>query len=152
MKPVFRLWLDQGGKAFGDGPYELLKRVEATGSLHKAAAQMGMAYSKAWKLTRLIEQRLGFMVLEREVGGRFGGGSRITTRAKMLISCYGVFREEAQEALNRIFQKRFHSFIEPEPARELPIPYGKKATSRQIQWRRVQGKFLETVKDERVRK
>jgi molybdate transport system regulatory protein len=115
MKAVLKLWLDQDGKAFGDGPYELLKRIEATGSLHKAAAQMEMAYSKAWKMTRMIEQRLGFMVLEREVGGRLGGGSRITPRAEELMSCYTVFREEAQEAVNRIFQKRFRSFKEPGP-------------------------------------
>ena len=109
MKATLKLWLDQGGKAFGDGPYELLKRVEATGSLHKAAAQMEMAYSKAWKLLRMIEQRLGFKILEREVGGRSGGGSRITPRGKELMSCYAVFREEAQEAVNRIFKKRFRS-------------------------------------------
>ena len=68
MKVVLKLRIDHGGKAFGDGPFELLKEIEATGSLHKAAAQMEMAYSKAWKLLRMIEQRLGFMLLEREVG------------------------------------------------------------------------------------
>ena len=110
MKAALKLWLDQDGKAFGDGPYELLKRIEATGSLHKAAAQMKMAYSKAWKMTRTIEQKLGFPVLERQVGGRFGGGSRITPQAKGLMSRYAAFRKEAQEAVNRIFQKRFRSF------------------------------------------
>jgi molybdate transport system regulatory protein len=115
MKAAFKFWLDQRGKAFGDGPCELLKRVEMTGSLHKAAAQMGMAYSKAWKLVRMIEQRLGFRLLEREVGGRLGGGSRITPPAKELMSCYAAFREEAQEAVNRIFHKRFRSFREHGP-------------------------------------
>jgi molybdate transport system regulatory protein len=110
MKATLKLWLDQGGKAFGDGPYDLLRGIEATGSLHKAAAQMEMSYSKAWKLLRMIEQRLGFMLLEREVGGRSGGGSRITPRAKELMSCYAGFREEAHKAVNRIFQKRFRSF------------------------------------------
>ncbi len=110
MKAVLKLWLDQDGKAFGDGPYELLKKVETTGSLHKAAAQMGMAYSKAWKLIRMIEQRLGFRILEREVGGRSGGGSRITPRGKDLMSCYAKLHKEAQEAVNRIFERRFRSF------------------------------------------
>ncbi len=118
MKASLKIWLDQDGKAFGDGPYELLKKVEETGSLHKAAAQMEMAYSKAWKMTRMVEQRLGFTVLEREVGGRLGGGSRITPRAKELMSCYAVFREEVQEAVNRIFQKRFRPFKHPMPDRE----------------------------------
>ena len=110
MKATLKLWLDQDGKACGDGPYELLRGIEATGSLHKAAAQMEMSYSKAWKLLRMIEQRLRFQLLEREVGGRLGGGSRITSRAKELMSCYALFREEAHEAVNRIFQKRFRSF------------------------------------------
>ena len=118
MKATLKLWLDQDGKAFGDGPYELLKGIETTGSLHKAAAQMEMSYSKAWKLLRMIEQRLRFQLLEREVGGRLGGGSRITPRAKELMSCYAVFREEAQEAVNRIFQKRFRPFKYPGPASE----------------------------------
>ena len=118
MKAVFKLWLDQEGKAFGDGPFELLKRIEATGSLHKAAAQMEMAYSKAWKLLRMIEQRLGFRVLEREVGGHSGGGSRITPRAKELMSSFLIFREEVQEAVNRIFQNRFRSFKEARPIGE----------------------------------
>ena len=110
MKVVLKIWIDQEGKAFGDGPYELLRRVEKTGSLHKAAAQMEMAYSKAWKLSRTIEQRLGFPILEREVGGRLGGGSRVTLRGKELMSCYAKFREEAQEAVKRIYHKRFRSF------------------------------------------
>jgi len=116
MKATLKLWLDQDGKAFGDGPYELLKGIETTGSLHKAAAQMEMSYSKAWKLLRMIEQRLRFQLLEREVGGRLGGGSRITPRAKELMSCYAVFREEAQEAVNRIFQERFRAFKAPSQA------------------------------------
>ncbi len=126
MKAVCRLWLDRNGKTFGDGPYELLKRIEATGSLHKAAAQMEMAYSKAWKMIRTIEQRLGFPVLERQVGGRLGGGSRITPRAKELMSFYAVFRKEAQEAVKRIFQKRLHSFRNLGPTRGPSGPYSKK--------------------------
>jgi len=55
MKAVLKIWLDQDGKAFGDGPYDLLKRMEATGFLQKATKQMEMANSQAWKLTRMIE-------------------------------------------------------------------------------------------------
>jgi molybdate transport system regulatory protein len=130
MKVMLKIWIDQEGKAFGDGPYELLRRVGKTGSLHKAAAQMEMAYSKAWKLLRMIEQRLGFMILEREVGGRSGGGSRITPQGKKLMSCYAKFREEAQEAVIEIFQKQFRSFEKPGPREERSRLYNKRAKSR----------------------
>jgi molybdate transport system regulatory protein len=109
MKVACKIWIDQNGKAFGDGPYELLKGVEKTASLHKVADQMGMAYSKAWKLIRTMEQRLGFVLLDRKVGGRSGGGSRITPQAKELMLSYGKFRGEAEEVIERIFQKHFSS-------------------------------------------
>ncbi len=31
MKIAYKVWLDNNGKAFGDGPYELLRRVEKNG-------------------------------------------------------------------------------------------------------------------------
>jgi molybdate transport system regulatory protein len=117
MKVACKIWIDQNGKAFGDGPYELLKGVQKTASLHKVADQMGMAYSKAWKLIRTMEQRLGFVLLDRKVGGRSGGGSRITPRAKELMLCYGRFREESEEAIKRIFQKHFSSLTKSHPKR-----------------------------------
>jgi molybdate transport system regulatory protein len=113
MKVACKIWIDQNGKAFGDGPYELLKGVEKTASLHKVADRMGMAYSKAWKLIRTMEQRLGFALLDRKVGGRSGGGSQITPRARELMLSYGKFRGEAEEAIERIFQKHFSSLNDP---------------------------------------
>jgi molybdate transport system regulatory protein len=107
MKAVLKLWLDQKGKAFGDGPFELLKEIEATGSLHRAAARMKMAYSKAWKLIRIIERRLGFPLLDRRVGGQSGGGSQITPQAKELMLCYDRFQKEARVAIERIYKKHF---------------------------------------------
>ena len=109
MKIVFKVWLDQDGKAFGDGPCELLRRVEETNSLHKAANQMGMAYSKAWGLIRVLEKRLGFPLLERKVGGLSGGGSNVTLKAKELMSNYERFRKEAELCVEKCFQEHFGS-------------------------------------------
>ena len=109
MKVVCKIWLDHHGKAFGEGPFELLKRVEKTNSLHEAAHQMGMSYSKAWKLIQLMEKRLGFLLLDKKVGGRSGGGSQITPGAKDLMKRYGRFERDAKEAVERIYQRHFGS-------------------------------------------
>ncbi len=69
LKVAYKVWLYHGGKAFGDGPYELLRRVDKTKSLHRAASQMGMSYSKAWKLIQTMEERLGFVLLQKKIGG-----------------------------------------------------------------------------------
>ena len=107
MKVIYKVWLDNNGKAFGEGPYELLKRVEQTQSLHEAANQMGMAYSKAWTILRTMEQRLGFSLLDRKVGGRSGGGSQITARAKNLMKHYEGFRKDVEKAMRKSFRRHF---------------------------------------------
>ena len=48
-----RLYFEE--KAFGPGMVMLLREVERTGSLQKAAKNMNMAYSKAWHLIRSAE-------------------------------------------------------------------------------------------------
>lgn len=107
MKLAYKIWLDSDGKAFGDGPYELLCLVEKTGSLHQAAKQMGMSYRKAWLLIQAMEKRLGFVILDRQVGGLSGGGSKITAPAQEFMKQYDIFRIEARHALEEIYGKYF---------------------------------------------
>ena len=107
MKLAYKIWLDQNGKAFGDGPFGLLKGVEETASLHQAATRMGMSYSKAWRLIGTVEKRLGFLLLERTVGGLSGGGSRITPMAKDFMLKYERFREEVERSLSKAFRRHF---------------------------------------------
>ena len=109
MKIAYKVWLDNNGKAFGEGPYQLLKRIETTGSLHQAAIEMKMSYRKAWTTLKDIETRLGFPLLERKVGGVAGGGSQITEQGHNLIQYYEEFRNEVKETLEMIFQKHFNS-------------------------------------------
>jgi len=103
----YKVWLDNDGKAFGDGPYELLKRVDETHSLHRAAKEMGMAYSKAWRLIQTLEERLGFALLEKKTGGLFGGGSQVTPKGKVLMNHYKGFRKDAEKGLEKIYRKHF---------------------------------------------
>ena len=49
-----RLYFEE--KAFGPGMVMLLREVERTGSLQKAAKAMNMAYSKAWKMLKGAEK------------------------------------------------------------------------------------------------
>jgi len=109
MKVAYKVWLDNNGKAFGDGPYKILKKVQKTNSLHKAANQMGMSYSKAWRLICNLEERLGFVLLERRAGGQSGGGSQVTPMAKDLMKHYEQFQKDVKIALEKIYKKHFGS-------------------------------------------
>jgi molybdate transport system regulatory protein len=118
MKIGYRVWLDHNGKAFGKGPNELLKLVDATRSLRQAAARMGMSYSKAWKVIRAVEDRFGFPLLERTVGGRAGGGSKLTSRAEELLSRYDELEKDVQQAMEKIYRCRFGTWWEKETKKQ----------------------------------
>jgi molybdate transport system regulatory protein len=107
MRVIYKVWLDSNGKAFGEGPYELLKRVGQTRSLRQAANQMGMSYSKAWSLIGTAEKRLGFPLIERKVGGHSGGGSHVTPEARDLMNHFEGFRKDVDAAIRKIYQRHF---------------------------------------------
>ena len=107
MKVAYKVWLDNDGKAFGEGPYELLKRIEETGSLHQAAMDMKMSYRKAWYTLNAIEEKLGFALLNRQVGGASGGGSQITEAGRELMKDYEGFRNEVKESLETAYKTYF---------------------------------------------
>ena len=107
MKLAYRLWIESDGKAFGVGPYELLKFIEKTGSLFQAAQEMHLSFRKAWDLISKSEKRLGITLLYRKVGGVSGGGSTLTQEAKDFMKRYEAFHAEAKESLLSLFEKYF---------------------------------------------
>ncbi len=115
MKLSYKLWLDCRGRAFGDGPARLLDGVQREGSLRKAAAELGMSYNKAWRILHAAEQRLGFPLLDRSVGGSLGGGSQLTLRAQDLMRRYRALMVDAGEVLESAFERHFADWEDPEP-------------------------------------
>ncbi len=105
-------------RMFGPGTNELLRRVDQTGSLNQAAKDMAMSYSKAWRVIREVEQRLGVVLFERRTGGPDGGGSCLTDQARLLLRRFDAFTSEADDALETLFQKHFGDL--PYAATDLP--------------------------------
>lgn len=103
-----KFWISKDGeKVLGKGPIILLKEVERFGSLSKAAKEISMSYSKAWSIIHRGEILLGFPLLESEVGGLSGGGSQLTSNAKLLIKNYENFLDEAEEYVEVLYNKYF---------------------------------------------
>jgi len=108
LKLRYKLWIEKDGeKVFGDGPLDILHRVERTGSLRQAAAEISMSYSQAWNLMKDLEKRLGFNLLKRKVGGEKGGGSEITEEARELMVKFTMFRKRADQSLHLLYKKIF---------------------------------------------
>jgi molybdate transport system regulatory protein len=114
-----RLWLERDGElVFGPGGFELLRRVDQMGSLNQASKSMAMSYSKAWRVVREVEERLGVPLFERRIGGSDGGGSSLTDEARSLLARYGALRAEADDLFVSLFARHFSG-----------VSYGPKETS-----------------------
>jgi molybdate transport system regulatory protein len=108
LKLRYKIWIEKDGeKVFGDGPLDILNRVERAGSLRQAAEEIKMSYSQAWNLIKDLEERLGFKLLERKRGGESGGGSQLTEQARDLMMKFEIFRDKAQESLNLLYKEIF---------------------------------------------
>ena len=98
-----RLWIEcEGVGFFGPGRVELLREIENTGSINKAAKQMGMSYKKAWEMINALNAQAAKPIVITQAGGERGGGSVITEEAKQLIEYHQKLRE------------RFLAFLEQE--------------------------------------
>ncbi|HHU31808.1 MAG: winged helix-turn-helix domain-containing protein [Zhaonellaceae bacterium] len=105
----YKLWLEKDGKAFGEGPYQLLAGILETGSLSNAAKKLNMSYSLAYNLIKKVEKNLGFPLIQSKSGGQGGGGSVLTPEALDLMEKYNGFLKESASALEKLFAKYFNS-------------------------------------------
>jgi molybdate transport repressor ModE-like protein len=91
--------------------FELLRLVEKNSSLHKACEEMGMAYTKGWRLVKIAEHQLGFLLLECRVGGSSGGGSTLTQACGVFLQRYGGLCADASEYAQHAFNTYFKEYI-----------------------------------------
>ena len=83
MQVKSKVWLEKNGKlCFGIGRARLLRAVEETGSLNRAAHTLGMSYRHAWSQIKSAEENLGETLLVRSRGGKNRGGAVLTKRAR----------------------------------------------------------------------
>ncbi len=84
-----KIWLEKNGEpVFGMGRFLLLEEIGSSGSISAAAKKLGYSYKKAWSFINLMEKRFGFELVDKKIGGRYGGGSVLTEEAKKIMNMY----------------------------------------------------------------
>lgn len=114
LKLTIRLCGEDGQRCFGPGVAALLHQVEAHCSLRAAAAAMGMAYSKAWRIVRTAEEAFGCKLLHSTTGGRNGGGAALTERGAALLAAYDTYCGEVEAFSRERFSAAFAPFQQEE--------------------------------------
>lgn len=98
-----RFWLNKDGKPFlGGGRVALLKAIDRLGSMHAASKEIKMSYKAAWDTLNSMNELADKPILERQTGGKGGGGTKLTPYAYELIEMFDKFSK-----LHRQFIERF---------------------------------------------
>ncbi len=107
----YKVWLSSitGDGAMGDTEYRLLKHIVNSKSLKAASDDIGVSYRKAWGDLKKAEEILGYQLLEKQRGGKSGGTSIVTDKARKLIEAYEAlqqtFDEHVETAINDFKEK-----------------------------------------------
>ncbi len=104
-----------GGTKFGAGRAELLRNVDAHGSLNRAVKAMGMSYRAAWGYLQELEAAAGFAFVERETGA----GTHLTDRGRAFLDAFDVFRARLDACATTAFAESFPGAGTPEPPGEV---------------------------------
>jgi molybdate transport system regulatory protein len=104
MKPQTHIRIDFSGTcSIGPGKIGLLEGIERTGSLSAAARALGMSYRRAWLLLHSTNEGFSEPVVELSVGGKDGGGTRLTDFGRQLVSDYRRFDAAVDQLAAKTF-------------------------------------------------
>lgn len=108
LEPRYNLWLEVDGEVvWSVWRAELLRAVAATGSITGAAAQLDIPYRTAWQKIHEMETRLGRKLVETSIGGRDGGGAKLTAEAEALLEQFERFAGDMDRFFHHAYQANF---------------------------------------------
>jgi len=91
--------LARGAPAIGPGKAELIERIAKSGSISAAARDMGMSYRRAWQLVEALNRSFREPVVETAIGGRRGGGARVTPFGLRVARAFRMMEGKASAAI-----------------------------------------------------
>lgn len=93
-----RVWIEETEGAFlGIGKIWLLENIRKTGSITNAAKEMKMAYRQAWQLVEEMNQRAESPLVEKLLGGKGGGGAKLTEAGERAIAVFYEIEKRIKE-------------------------------------------------------
>ena len=85
----------------GPGKIQLLENIQACGSISAAGRAMDMSYKRAWDLVDEINRICRQPAVERQTGGKNGGGAVLTPFGTSLVARYRKIERDAASAVRK---------------------------------------------------
>ncbi|ALJ04309.1 molybdenum transporter [Pseudalgibacter alginicilyticus] len=101
-----RIWIEHENHVLlGEGRVLLLKAIDKTGSLSKAAKSLNISYKKAWDLIDSVNKSAKTPVTKNSIGGKGGGGAQLTEYGKSLVTVFDEINQNCWEFLDLQLEK-----------------------------------------------
>lgn len=101
-----RIWIESNDKVLlGEGRVHLLKAIDETGSLSKAAKSLNISYKKAWQMLDSVNKSAKKPVTINNIGGKGGGGAELTEHGKALIKVFDDINKNCWTFLDEQLEK-----------------------------------------------
>ncbi len=84
-----------------DKRIDILRRINDVGSISKAARMAGVSYKAAWQAIETLSNLAGGPLVEKEVGGAHGGGTRLTEKGVEVLNLANDLTRARLEVLAR---------------------------------------------------
>jgi len=88
----------------GPGKILLLENINSCGSISAAGRAMNMSYKRAWDLVDDINRICRRPAVERQAGGKNGGGAMLTPFGMSLVERYRKIERSAESAARKQLQ------------------------------------------------
>ena len=97
-----RVWVEVNGAiALTEAGADLLEQIAACGSLSEAARRLRFSYRRAWMLVDAMNKRFAGELVTTAVGGKHGGGTRVTELGERALRSYRDAQIQVEHALGR---------------------------------------------------
>lgn len=93
------LRIDFGEKRLGPGKILLLERIAKHGSIAAAGRSLGMSYKRAWLLVAETDAIFGKPTVEKQQGGKEGGGTKLSDLGETIVRAYRQAERQAAAAI-----------------------------------------------------
>ncbi|MDP9142093.1 MAG: TOBE domain-containing protein [Pseudomonadota bacterium] len=95
--------MDAGnGATFKKRWMDLLASLQAEHSITAAAKAVGLSYKAAWDAIATMNNLSGRLLVERSVGGKGGGGAKLTARGLRLVETFRAVEAENTRFVERV--------------------------------------------------
>lgn len=81
---------------------DLLGSLESEGSITAAARAVGLSYKSAWDAVSTMNNLSPAPLVDRSVGGRGGGGARLTPAGRRLVQTFRAVEAESERFVQRV--------------------------------------------------